>query len=165
MIVVSDSSPLRYLSAIGGVDWLPVLFGEVICPAEVFEECSHPSAPPGLRSWVLSRPSWLRVMPVTQSAFILPDHVLLDRGEVAALRLAKELRANLVLIDERKGRAVAGRLGLAVTGTLGVVVEASRRDLVDFEQAVALLRDSTNFRIDDEIVVVARRRLARQSHL
>ena len=88
-----------------------------------------------------------------------PDDVVLDRGEEAALRLAKELRADLVLIDERKGRIAAGRLGLAVTGTIGIVTEASLRGLADFEEAVALLRNRTNFRIDDEVVAASRRRL------
>ena len=159
MIVVSDSSPLRYLAVIGGVDWLPAMFGEVICPPEVVEECSHPSAPAALRAWVLSPPSWLRVVSVAPSVSTWPDDVVLDRGEEAALRLAKELRADLVLIDERKGRIAAGRLGLAVTGTIGIVTEASLRGLADFEEAVALLRNRTNFRIDDEVVAASRRRL------
>lgn len=159
MIVDSDSSPLRYLAVIGGVDWLPAMFGEVICPPEVVEECCHPSAPAALRAWVLSQPSCLRVVSVTPSIPTLPDDAILDRGEDAALRLARELRADLVLIDERKGRAVAGRLGLAVTGTIGVLTEASLRGLTDFEHTVALLRDRTNFRIDDEVVAAARRRL------
>jgi len=86
-----------------------------------------------------------------------------DSGRVAdgeaALRLAKELRADLVLINGREGRTVAGRLGLAVTGTIGIVTEVSLRGLADFEEAVALLRDRTNFRIDDEVLAAARRRL------
>jgi predicted nucleic acid-binding protein len=163
VIVVSDSSPLRYLAAIGALEWLPALFGEVICPPEVFDECSHPGAPADLRAWILSQPSWLRVVPVAQPGSAWPYDAVLDRGEVAALRLAEQLRADLVLIDERKGRLVAGRLGLAVTGTVGVVVAASLKGLADFEQTVALLRSSTNFRIDDEVLATARTRLAGQS--
>jgi predicted nucleic acid-binding protein len=45
VIVVSDTSPLRYLAAVGGMDWLPALFGEVICPPEVITECLHDRAP------------------------------------------------------------------------------------------------------------------------
>jgi hypothetical protein len=69
---LSDSSPLRYLAVIGGVDWLPAMFGEVICPPEVVEECSHPSAPAALRAWVISPPSWLRVVSVTPSVSTWP---------------------------------------------------------------------------------------------
>jgi predicted nucleic acid-binding protein len=35
MIVVSDTTPLRYLAVLGLLDLLPRLFGEVHCPAAV----------------------------------------------------------------------------------------------------------------------------------
>lgn len=87
--------------------------------------------------------------------------MLLDSGETAALHVARELKADLLLMDERKGRAVAGRLGIAVTGTLGVLVEASRRGMVDFDAAVGLLKTRTNFRVDDSVISAARRLLPR----
>ena len=159
MIVVSDTSPLRYLVAIGGIDWLPVLFGEVICPPEVIEECLHPGAPAELRNWASSCPAWLRVVKGETGSLPLPDGSVLDRGEDAALRLARNLPADLVLIDERKGRAVAARLGLAVAGTVGVLVEASLRGLTDFDGAIQRLREGTNFRIEDDILALARSRV------
>ena len=53
----------------------------------------------------------------------------LDHGEAAALALAVELQADVVLIDERRARAVASRLGLNVVGVLGVLVEAKHKAL------------------------------------
>lgn len=159
MIVVSDTSPLRYLAAIGGIDWLPALFGEVICPPEVIEECLHPGAPAELRDWASSRAVWLRVLEEEAGSLPLPDGTALDRGEDAALRLARDLPADLVLIDERKGRAVAARLGTAVTGTVGVVVEASLRGLADFDAAIQRLKEGTNFRIEDDVLTLARSRV------
>ena len=49
------------------------------------------------------------------------DYLLtqLDIGEAEALVLAQEIQADLVLVDERKVRAVAHRLGLEVIGTAG----------------------------------------------
>ena len=119
MIVVSDTSPLRYLAEIGGLDWLPAIFGEVVCPVEVIDECRHPRAPLLLREWAASEPGWLRVEGVPNTAQLPPLPHRLDPGEIAALNLARELRADLLLMDERRGRDVATRLGLAVTGTLG----------------------------------------------
>jgi len=45
----------------------------------------------------------------------------LQIGEREAIRLAQEQRADLLLIDERRGRLEAKRRGLATTGTLGVL--------------------------------------------
>ena len=40
--------------------------------------------------------------------------------------LAEQMKATLLLIDEKKGRAVARQRGLRIRGTLGVLVEARR---------------------------------------
>ncbi len=159
MIVVSDTSPLRYLAAIGGIEWLPQLFGEVICPAEVIAECLHDRAPSELRAWASSPPPWVRVVAVPADAAPLGRSDLLDRGEAAALVVARELNADLVLIDERKGRAVAAKLGLAAAGTIGVLAEAAQAGLVEFDAAIDVLKSQTNFRVDDAVISMARRRL------
>lgn len=48
----------------------------------------------------------------------------LDRGEAEAIVLAKESKADWLLIDERDGRLQARRMGLQVTGVLGVLIKA-----------------------------------------
>ena len=163
MIVVSDTSPLRYLAALGGIEWLPLLFEEVACPPEVIAECLHRSAPPELRAWASSPPSWLRIVPVSATTHSLGSGVVLGSGETAALLLAREIKADLLLMDERKGRAVAGRMGLAVTGTIGVLVEAALRGLIDFDEFIGVLRTKTNFWADDAVIAAARRRVASPS--
>jgi predicted nucleic acid-binding protein len=45
----------------------------------------------------------------------------------------------LLLIDERRGRTEANRLGIRITGLLGVLVEAKQRSLIP---AVRLLMDN-----------------------
>lgn len=104
-------------------------------------------------------PAWLRIVPVSPGARPLDTGMLLDSGETAALQVARELKADLLLMDERKGRAVAGRLGIAVTGTLGVLVEAALRGLIDFDEVIGVLRTKTNFWADDAVIAAARRRV------
>ena len=54
----------------------------------------------------------------------------LDEGEAEAIALAAELNAGLLLMDERKGRIVAARLGIRFIGLLGILIEAKQRDII-----------------------------------
>ncbi len=47
-----------------------------------------------------------------------------------ALALALEINADLLLIDERRGRTEASRLGIRITGLLGILVEAKQQALI-----------------------------------
>jgi predicted nucleic acid-binding protein len=134
VIVVADTTPLLYLSRIGRLDIVRALHVEVLVPHEVHEElvAKRPVAD-GVKE--LRGAEWIVVVEAPTSTPV--DESLLtplDAGEVAALRLAFERRA-LVLIDERAGRRAAHSLGLAVRGTPGTLVEARIRGLI---QAVAL---------------------------
>jgi predicted nucleic acid-binding protein len=144
-VVISDSSPLRYLVLIGHADLLPALYSEVVIPQLVADELQQPGTPLAMRAWMADRPFWLRVLSgVTQpKAVLLAD---LDAGEREALLLALELSADLVLMDDREGTEEARRLGLAVTGTLGILDRGAERGLIDLAPAIARLRQ-TNFRI------------------
>jgi predicted nucleic acid-binding protein len=69
----------------------------------------------------------------------------LDRGEWEAIELAREIHANLLLIDGRTGVRIAREQGFTVTGTLGVLVEAARSDLISIEEVLGRLA-KTSFR-------------------
>lgn len=142
MIVVSDTSPLNYLILTGYVHLLEALYGRVVIPRAVWDELRSPGAPAEVREWVDAIPDWAEVRePVGPLA--APN---LDPGEREAISLALELRADLVLLDERRGRREAAGRGLAVTGTLGVLDAAARRGLIDLSEALTRLR-RTSFRV------------------
>jgi predicted nucleic acid-binding protein len=122
----------------------------VFTPAAVQAELPHPDAPSIVRAWATQPPPWLEVRPAT-SAIDDPAWRALDAGEREALALARLLGAELVLMDDRAGVAVAQQQGLTVTGTLGVLDLAGQRGLVDLADAFARL-SATSFRYRPEIM-------------
>ena len=152
MSVVSDTTPLRYLAALGELEILPRLFTEVASPALVVSECLHSSAPETLRAWASAPPSWLRLVEVDEFD---PRVLDLDPGEAAAITAALTMEAELLLIDERKGRARAAELGLKRIGTLAILARAGRCGWLDFDNAVSRLLVETNFRASSEVIEAA----------
>jgi predicted nucleic acid-binding protein len=96
-----------------------------------------------------SRPDWLEVSVVSASED--PSLGGLDVGEKSAIALGLSLSADLVLIDDRRGAAVARGKGFEVTGTLGILDLAARRGMIDLADTLARLR-TTNFRRREELL-------------
>jgi len=145
LLVVADTSPIRYLVQIDQIDLLARLFEEVV----VADELRHASAPPKVQAFINHAPFWLKVSPVTGTDDPALDS--LDPGERSAIVLALFLKADLILIDDRKGASVARTKGFEITGTLGVLDLAARRRLIDLKDALDRLK-STNFRYRQAIM-------------
>lgn len=149
MIVVADTSPLRYLVLIEHVDVLPALYGRVIVPAAVIAELAHEHTPEIVRTWLSAPPEWLDVQPSKKLPTTEPS--TLGAGEQAAISLAQELSADALLIDDRDGRREAERRRLPVLGTLRVLADAAERGLLDLGGAFDRLA-RTNFRADEQLM-------------
>ena len=148
MIVVADTSPLRYLILIEHVHVLPALFGEVIVPPAVVAELTNERTPLEVRTWLADKPEWLRVQTPRET---LPQlRGAIDDGEREAIALAVELRA-AVLIDDRNGRRQAEALKCPAVGTLAVLADAADRGFAELPLAIEGLR-STSFRVDERLV-------------
>ena len=140
MIVVADSSPVIALVNIGHIGLLPELFQRVFVPPAVMRELRSQRRTPEIRDWAERAPEWLielrpkREDPIGQ----------LDAGETAAIHLAMELGAGVLLIDEAKGRRAAEDRRIEVTGTIGVLELAAGRGRIDLQHAFERL-SSTDF--------------------
>lgn len=75
----------------------------------------------------------------------------LHAGEAAAIDLALEVRAEIVLMDERSGRRIAESCGLRVMGVIGVLELAARQHLVDLSVAFEQIK-RTDFWITHEFL-------------
>ncbi len=136
MLVIADSSPLHYLLLIGQVEILAALYEEIIIPKAVAAELSHPKAPQIVRDFIANPPQWL----LTQTPQRLVDIDEIDEGELAAISLALELNADLLLIDDLDGRRAALQRGLKITGVVGILLEASHKGLIELKPVVERLQ-------------------------
>jgi predicted nucleic acid-binding protein len=149
MIVVGDTAPLNYLIQIDCDGLLFQLYERIIVPAGVMQELGNTAAPSSVRAWLSSVPIWIDVREIAAA----PNAELadLDLGEREAIQLAEEQHADLLLIDERKGRKRARLRGLKTTGTLGVLLSAGELRLIDPEHAYRRLLAETTFRVSVQL--------------
>jgi predicted nucleic acid-binding protein len=128
----------------GYTDILPVLFGQIVIPTAVQSELLHSGTPEIVRQWIGQPPAWF-------SARAHIEQIPLALGEVEAISLAIEMKADLLLMDDRRARREAEAYGLSVTGTLNVLQAAAQRGLLDLPIAIAKLQ-KTNFHISQHIL-------------
>ena len=129
MIVVSDTTPLISLLKINRLELLERLFGEVMIPKAVFDELTVDQR---FRTEAdqIRQKSFIVVKPVNnqESASVLKRATGLDQGESEAIVLTDELEADLLLMDEAKGRSVSAQMGIKIMGTIGILMAAYEED-------------------------------------
>ena len=140
-VIISNTTPINYLVLIDHIAVLPQLYARIIIPQAVFGELQEEGAPAKVKVWVAAHPAWLEVRTVS----VAPDTSLayLDIGEREAIRLAQELEADALIMDEPAGREAAQRQGLRVIGTLRVLYDAAAAGLCDLAQAYERLQHTT----------------------
>ena len=143
MIVVSDTSAITALLQIGQVELLSALYGDVFIPEAVRDE---------LTATYKKLPAFIRVVPIADSAYCARLLKELHAGEAEAIVLAKEIKADNLLMDELDGRRVATREGVHVIGLLGVILEAKLRGLIPSAIKISeRLEREANFHVTDFI--------------
>ena len=155
MIVVCNTSPIIALACAGRLDLLRAVHGEILVPDAVFDEITVAgSGEPGASE--VAQAAWIKRRSAFNVTLVNALSLELDSGEAQAIALAVESRAGLILLDERRGRRAAKRLGLTVTGTLGVLIAAKDRGLLASVRPVLdALRVDAGFWIDDNLYVAA----------
>lgn len=117
------------LAKIHRLDLLPQLYDEVLIPAAVLEELAVRRGREVKQVRDLLRRRQLQLRTVSKRMLKgIPAE--LGAGELEALALAVKSEADLVILDDRRGRRIAREKGLAVTGTIGVLIEAREKKLI-----------------------------------
>ena len=155
--VVSDTTSLIALARQGRLSMPGACFEEVLLPDAVYAEWL--AGDPRVAQFVRDC-AFLRVEAVTDAALFSELELLLDRGEAEALTLAKT-RSLPLLVDEKKGRAVARTMGVPVLGLVGLLILAVERQHLTVVEAEQLLRaaQEAGFRVADRLVEAFQARL------
>jgi predicted nucleic acid-binding protein len=130
MSAVSDSGPLLRFASINRLDLLRQLFGLVVVPGAVWSEVVEKGF--GRSGSVeVSKAQWI-VRAIPARTQLLTDlEQKLGKGEAEAIALAVQFDdAEILLIDDRVGRRIAGELKLRLTGTAGILVLAKQSALI-----------------------------------
>ena len=151
MIVVCNTSPIINLAIVGQLEILQILYGKVYVPEAVYQEIVVQGAgQPGASE--VQTFEWIEVCKVANASMLTLLQLELDEGEAEAITLADELKADLLLLDERKGRVIASRLGLKFVGLLAVLVEAKKTGVIAAVKPVLdALIEKAGFWINQEL--------------
>ena len=151
MIVISDTSPIINLAIVGELELLRQLYDKVIIPQAVYNEIVVEGVGQTGAEEVETL-EWIEVKAVADRPMVTALEADLDVGEAESIVLALELEADLLLLDERKGRIVAARLGINHIGLLGVLIKAKQEKLIPaVKPVIDKLMEQAGFWIGEEL--------------
>ena len=157
MIVVCDSTILIGLASIGRLEILREVFSKISFPDEVFQEVAQKGSD-RLGSKDIKDARWIEVIRIKDKTQVDLLMISLDKGEAEVLALAKELGADLILVDEEKARKSAVIAGYNVMGLLGLFVSAKKLGLLDQVRPLIDELRRKKFRVSDRVVSEALKR-------
>jgi uncharacterized protein len=137
VIIVSNTTAITTLLKIGRTDVLESLFGRVLIPTAVKDE---------LLGYHKYLPQFCEVHPVSKSTRLELLLRQAGKGEAEAVALAVELKANVLLIDDKKGRRLAQAEGISCLGLPALVLAAKQKRLIiSVAQFLNLLEQQGNY--------------------
>ncbi len=129
MIIVSNTSPIINLANVDQLQLLNQLYGDITIPQAVFHEISViGAAQPGAKE--VETLSWFSTSTVQNITMVNSLRSELDAGEAEAIALAVEIKADLLLMDERRGYMKAQQLNVECHGILGMLIKAKYQGLI-----------------------------------
>lgn len=129
MKVVCNSSTVIALARISRLDILEKVVKSLMIPPAVYDDIVTKGAGrPGASE--VKEAKWIEKRNVSERELVMKLNVTLGRGESEAIALAKEVKADLVILDDEKARKAAISEGLRITGLLAFLVQAKEKDII-----------------------------------
>jgi predicted nucleic acid-binding protein len=154
MIVVSNSGPLIALSEIGQLSVLSSLYDRVLIPRAVWEEVVIRGRNPSVVAAVRSA-TWIQTVDVHDLAEVQSLRAQVGAGESEAITLAFTIGADLLLIDDARGRRIAEAKGIAKIGVVGTLISAKRHGVIESVRPLLQQLRNSGFYMDDELMLTA----------
>jgi len=153
MLVVSDTSPLSNLAMVGLLHLLRLRYAAVAIPPMVRRELDalqHEGARMALGEAL--EEGWLSVAHLPEATDLAALLERADPGECEAIALARSIRADKILIDDRAARELGREYGLKVAGLLGELLHAKRAGwITSVRGAMDQLQGEARFFIRDDL--------------
>lgn len=148
MLVVSDTTTLTNLIKIDLIHLVRKLYGRITIPQAVYDELIEVSA----NEKFLKVANWISVEQVKDRKLVEKLQHTLDLGESEAIVLAVELKADILIMDERIGRKTAEKYGLRIIGLLGILIGSKKRGYIDSVQShIDVLIERYGFRVSESV--------------
>jgi uncharacterized protein len=149
MLAVSNTSPISNLAIVGRLEFLPRRYAAVHIPPAVADELralTHVAGSKAIQAAFSQK--WRVIEPLATPPSQQVPHGL-DLGETAAILLACQLKADVLLMDEKRGREAARRFGLTVAGALGELIHARHAGWIpNVRDEIRKLRTEAGFFVD-----------------
>jgi uncharacterized protein len=139
MILVADSSSLIALAICDSLKLLDILYKEVKVPFYVYKEITHQGKPQAQK---LAEYLKEKIVAIDIADYIISDYNL-GFGEFQAMCLYKKIKADVLLVDDKKARQIAKFNKIKIIGSLGVLLLAHKAKIInDIEKRINLLKNS-----------------------
>ena len=155
MLVVSDTTPIISLMKDNRLGILKELFTEIIIPEAVYNELTTNERFPE-EAALIKESSFIKTVTLEDRRLIdvFQRATGLDLGESEAILYSDENKADLLMMDEAKGRSVAKQMEIRVIGTLGILQLANAKGLMtatEVRHCIDVLRDNERH-ISEELI-------------
>lgn len=156
--IVSNATPLIYLSKADRLHLLRDIFEETFVPDAVYREVviqgKQREEYDAFRIDREIRDGWIRVRSVRE---IYNTGLSIHPGEAEVISLARETGIKRILMDDIKARTAAETAGLSPRGALWLLLKAVKQHILDFDTFLVVLEDivRSGFYLKEEVFLQA----------
>ena len=151
-IVVTDKDPMIGLGRISRFSVIKRRYKSITIPPRVLEELCITSDRPGARA--LSEAiadGWISIVSPKKTHASGMLSLILDAGKAEAIQLASERNAQLLVIDDRRGREIALSRGIKINGTGGILIAAKKAGILGKVKPVLDELSSAGYRLSEDL--------------